>query len=293
MSPLLHRDWSSAHRTAPLAGPEGPIGLFDSGVGGLTVLAALSRRLPAERALYIADQAHVPYGGRPLHEIRGFAGSLSDHLFEQGAKAVVMACNISSATAQPAVAAAYGEGRVFGMIGPGAKAALEVTRRGVIGVLATQGTVNSGAYGQTLAALAPEARSVEVPCPRFVPLVEAGDTDGDDALAAARAYLAPILEAGADTVILGCTHYPFLLATLERAAEGRVRFVDPAEAVAETVARALEAGGLLAPPPPAPDHALFTTASPPQLAAQLGRFAPGLRAQVAGLVWRDEGEAAA
>ncbi len=256
--------------TQPSDDPAAPIGLFDSGVGGLTVLQQIARRLPLERFLYVADQAHVPYGDRPLEEIQGLASALTDHLFDSGAKAVVMACNISSATALETARRRYGAARVLGVIEPGAHRALALSVRRRIGVLATAGTVKSRAYARAIAALDSRAIVVEVACPRFVPLVESDLHESDQAVTASCSYLEPLLDAKVDTVILGCTHYPFLGRALERAAEGRLTFVDPAVATADAIAGLLGAP-LLAREPPAHDR-LTTTGDPTRFAAQAGRF---------------------
>lgn len=273
---------------APALHADAPIGLYDSGVGGLTVLAAIARRLPDERFVYIADQAHVPYGGRPLSEIRRFAGSLARYLFDRDCKMAVMACNVSSATALDDVEGVVGPDHVLGVIHPGSRAAAQATKTGAIGVLATAGTVASGAYPRAVAALDGALAVHQVACPRFVPLVEAEETESADAEDAARAYLGPLIEAGVDTVVLGCTHYPFLLPALRRVAP-HLTFVDPAEETADEVVRRLTATGRVCPPPHPPGpprHLLLTTGSPAAFAAQLDRFAPGSSAAVARLPWR-------
>lgn len=264
--------------------PGAPIALFDSGVGGLTVLAALRRALPAEAAVYIADQAHVPYGGRPLDEVRQLAGSITRFAASQGVKAVVMACNISSATSQPALADAYGPGRIFGMVQPGARAAAAASARGVIGVLATEGTVRSAAYSQALKAARPGAQVIEVPCPDFVPLVESGQANSAAAERAAAQYLAPIEAAGADVVVLGCTHYPFLTPRIQRAARTPLTLIDPAEAVVQQLQTALRHAHRAAPRRAGPDQ-LYTTGDPVRFRAQLQAIQL-CDAPVAPLSWR-------
>ena len=217
----------------------GSLGIFDSGVGGLSVVSEILKRNPRERVLYVADQAHVPYGGRPLEEIRSFASGISEFLAAQNCRAIVMACNISSAVALPSVSQSLSPLPVFGMIRLAARRAAESMN---VGVLATQGTVNSGAYQAEIRRLNPSALVTEVACPRLVPLVEAGGTESEEAESAVREYLAPLCEAGVDTIILGCTHYPFLLPLLNRYAgemfAGPVRFIDPAEELAAEIAPA-------------------------------------------------------
>lgn len=204
-----------------------PIGVFDSGVGGLSVVRRIRELLPGETMLYVADQAHVPYGGRDLEEVRSFACGISSALIGAGCKAIVMACNISSAVALEAVQAAHPNIPVLGVIRPGAEAAVQAVSEGRIGVLATEGTVRSGAYTRTLKDISPDVFVQEVACPRFVPLVEAGHEHTPEARAAVREYLAPLLQADVEAVILGCTHYPFLLAQLQAEAP-HLRFIDPA-----------------------------------------------------------------
>lgn len=283
------------HGLLPTRSSEAPIGLFDSGVGGLTVAAAIQRRIPEERFIYVADQAHVPYGGRPLDEIRGFAGSLSRYMFERGAKLVVMACNVSSATALAEVQAGVGDEHALGVIRPGAAAAAAVSRSRRVGVLATAGTVASGAYVTATEALDQDLTVHQVACPAFVPLVESGRTESDEAHEAARAYLAPLLAAGVDTVILGCTHYPFLLPTLRRVAPEGVTFVDPAEETARVVEDTLRRAGRARAPGPHDlasgargghgAHQLLTTQDPALFAEQVARLTPDVEGKVARVPW--------
>lgn len=271
-------------RTSPITRrAPGPIGVFDSGVGGLTVARAIAERLPDQRLIYLADQAHVPYGGRPLAEVSRFAGALAAHLFGRGAKAVVMACNISSATALETARACFGAERVFGVIRPGARAAVNRSGRLRIGVLATAGTVATGVYTAELQKLAPLCQVIEIACPRFVPLVEAGEVSSRPALEAAREYLEPILERGADTVILGCTHYPFLLPVLEEVAPS-IAWVDPAEATAGEMA----AADRRVPSAAWPGGDLFLTTGDPQVfRRQLERTWPKRDLVVEHIAWAE------
>lgn len=269
----------------PSDDPDAPIGLFDSGVGGLTVLSRIAHCLTKERFLYVADQAHVPYGDRSLEEIEAYAAAITRHLFSAGAKAVVMACNVSSATALAKMQNHFGADRVLGVIEPGARAALRASRSRRIGVLATSGTVRSGAYGRTLRSLDPSAVVVEIPCPRFVPLVEAGRTSGPEAIEACHAYLTPLLAACVDTAILGCTHYPYLLDTL-RAVAPALQFVDPAVAAAETLAAMLGAAARVG--TTRGRDQLMTTGDPGVFGTQAERLVPGANALFSRLHWRDD-----
>jgi glutamate racemase len=234
------------------------IGVFDSGVGGLTVARTVLRARPGARLLYLADTAHVPYGGRPLAQIRDFALQIIDFLFAQGADAVVMGCNMSAAAGADEAARARFDRPVFAVVDPGSRAARAVTR-GVVGVIATQGTVTSGIYGRTLRALGVDAVH-EQACPAFVPLVERGLDDGPEVEAAVAEYLTPLRDAGIDTLVFGCTHYPFLRAPIARFLGPGVALVDPADLLAADVAARFPAAA-----PTAAPHRFFASGSPDSL----------------------------
>lgn len=219
---------------APAREPRPIIGIRDSGVGGLTVARAIRQVLAHARLLYFADTAHVPYGDREPDEVKFFALSISRFLLEAGAQAIVFACNTTSAYALDDARAEFPV-PIVGMIEPGARAALEATQSGRVGVLATQATVDSNVYSRTLLGLSPAVQAREIGCPLLVPLVESERAESAQAQEAARKYLQPLIESRCDTVILGCTHYPLLLPVL-RAAAPRIRFIDPAHAVAREVA---------------------------------------------------------
>ncbi|MCW3095347.1 MAG: glutamate racemase [Chthonomonadaceae bacterium] len=263
-----------------------PIGVFDSGLGGLTVVSQMLRLMPRERILFLADQAHVPYGGRDLSEVRGFACGISEGLLNAGCKAVVMACNISSATALETVRSHHPGTLVLGVIEPGARAAAKTTQNGRVGVLTTVGTAKSAAYTRTLHALDPELFVLEVSCPEFVPLVEGDAITTPEAYRAAKTYMQPLLDAGTDTVVLGCTHYPFLLPVLHEVAP-RVCFVNPAEQTVIELAREIESRNIatsLSDPGPV---CLTTTGDPGHFATTLHRFLshPDDLMQVVGAEW--------
>ena len=213
------------------------IGVRDSGVGGLTVAKQILRAIPAANLLYFADTAHVPYGDKTPAQIRHYALSISEFLVSQGAQIVVFACNTTSAYALEAARLKFPKTPIFGVIEPGAQMAAQISR-GKVGVLATNATTQSGVYTQTLRKIRPEIEVLEIGCPAFVPLVEAQKADSLEALEACKHYLAPLLRFGADTVILGCTHYPLLLPHLEKLAPN-VRFVDPAVKLARDLATRL------------------------------------------------------
>lgn len=204
------------------------IGVFDSGLGGLSVVRALYSARPGVGIVYFADTAHVPYGDRPLNEVRGFALGIVDYLLSEGAGAILMACNISSAVALDDARSRHPGVPMAGVIEAGARAAARLSQER-IAVLATAGTVASGGYLRALAREAPASEIIQTACPKFVPLVEDGRLTGSEVEEAARQYLRPGLEAGARVFILGCTHYPFLKPALQTLAPAGTVFVDPAE----------------------------------------------------------------
>ncbi|MFM7313733.1 MAG: glutamate racemase [Cyanobium sp.] len=214
------------------------IGLFDSGLGGLTVLRQLLSRRPRQPCLYLGDTARLPYGQRSPEEIRAIAGEVVRWLHQQGVELLVMACNTTNALAFDIAVAEAGV-PVVGLI-DSAAAALNSKR---VGVLATSATVASGAYSRAIRANHPSARVVEVACPAFVPLIEAGQLHGPAIEEAALEYLRPLLQAGVESVVLGCTHYPLLAPLLERLLPKDVRLVDPAEATAHRLVALLGALG--------------------------------------------------
>ncbi len=241
--------------------PEGPIGLFDSGVGGLTVVARVRQCLPDESILYFGDTAHLPYGPRPLAEVREYALRISRYLVAEGAKVVVIACNTSTAAALEAAQAELPV-PVIGMVEQGVRAARAVARNGCVGVVATQGTVRSGAYERAFLAARPDLTVVQQACPAFVPLVEAGATDGPEALATAREYVAPMSAQGIDTIVLGCTHYPYLAGAIRAVVGPDVALVDPAEELAQALVRLLDERGLRRTAPAEPAHRYLVSGDP-------------------------------
>ena len=225
-----------------------PLGIFDSGLGGLTVLRQLQRLLPLESIVYLADTANVPYGDKPLPVVRDLALALTDELVRADAKLVIMASGTSTVAGLDAARARHPGLAILGTIDAGARAA--VSRPGPVGVLATEATARSRAFTGAVQALDPARVVIEQGCPRFVPLVESGRAGTPEAVDAARDYLAPLLRAGAQTIILGCTHFPFLLPALHDAlgaAPDRPIFVDPAEEAVREAATLLAAAGQLAP----------------------------------------------
>ena len=222
------------------------IGVFDSGLGGLTVFRALSRRMPEESLVYFGDTAHVPYGSKSPQAVERYSVAVARFLASKGVKLLVVACNTSSALALSAIRRAV-KVPVVGVIEPGARAALAANRGGRIGVIGTEATVRSGAYPRALKALGSRARTVSQPCPLFVPLVEEGWWRGKVTDEVARLYAAPLRRAGVDTLILGCTHYPYLKPVLSRAMGREVRLIDSAEETAVSVEEVLARLDLRAP----------------------------------------------
>lgn len=216
------------------------IGVFDSGVGGLTVVAALWRLLPAESILYLGDTARLPYGTKSAATVSHYTRRNLDFLVERGVKAVVVACNTASALALGQIEEPV---PLWGVIEPGARSALAVTR-GRIGIIGTESTIRSDAYASCLKRLDPAVEVVSQACPLFVSLVEEGWHDDPVALEIARRYLAPLAEHDIDTLILGCTHYPLLEPVIRTALGDGVQLVDSAEAVATRVAAELDRLGL-------------------------------------------------
>jgi glutamate racemase len=225
---------------------DAPIGVFDSGVGGLTVLRALTARLPYEDTIYLGDTARVPYGTRSGEVVTRYALISARHLARYGIKLLVVACNTVSAHSLPALASALPI-PVLGVIEPGARVAAERTRGGAIAVLGTPATVASGAYQRTLRTLAPLAPVIARACPLFVPLAEEGWIDGDVPRLIAERYLADLRRARVDTAVLGCTHYPLLHRIIGEVLGPEVAIVDSADVITQSVTTLLQERGLLRP----------------------------------------------
>ena len=252
---------------------DAPIGIFDSGVGGLTVARAVLDQLPGEQVLYIGDTANGPYGPRPIAEVRDLAMGIMDELVDSGVKMLVIACNTASAAVLHDARERYTLGRgvpVIEVIHPAARAAARVTRNGHVGVIATQGTVDSRAYVDALAAV-PGIELTQQACPRFVELVEQGVTTGRKVLDVAEEYLAPVKVAGVDTLILGCTHYPLLSGAISYVMGENVTLVSSSGETARDVYRSLAARDLLRSEDAAPPHHVFRATGDPASFATLAR----------------------
>ncbi|MFH1843467.1 MAG: glutamate racemase [bacterium] len=221
----------------------GPIGVFDSGMGGLTVLRALHQRLPHEDLIYFGDTARVPYGTKGARTVRAFARQDAAFLASLGVKMIVVACNTASAFALDYLTRLF-DVPVLGVITPGVQTALSRTRGGNIGVVGTSGTIRSGRYQEGLSRAIPAERILARECPLFVPLVEEGMTDHPVTDLVVAEYLLPLREAQVDTLILGCTHYPVLKPVIGRYMGPEVTLVDSADALAEAAADLLAASEL-------------------------------------------------
>lgn len=221
---------------------DAPIGIFDSGVGGLTVARAVLDQLPHEPVLYVGDTQRCPYGPRPIAQVRAFALEMLDHLVDEGVKMLVIACNTASSAMLSDARERY-DVPVVEVIRPAVRRAASATRTGRVGVICTRATATSGAYEDAFAA-APHLEVTTAACPRFVEFVEAGVTMSEELVELARAYLAPIRAAGVDTLVLGCTHYPVLSAVISYVMGDAVTLVSSADETAKRVYRELHDRGL-------------------------------------------------
>ncbi len=249
------------------------IGVFDSGVGGLTVVREIFRQMPAEKVVYFGDTARFPYGNKAPETLVRFGSENAAFLATQDIKMLVVACNSSSAYCLPSLRRAA-RVPVVGVIEPGARAARQGSRGGRIGVIGTSATIASGVYEAALASLDPGLRVFGRACPLFVPLVEEGWTSHPASLQIARAYLAPLKARGVDTLLLGCTHYPLLKAPIARVMGPGVRLVDSARETASQVKAVLGEAGLLAEgaPRPVSDHRFFVSDVPEKFVQVARRF---------------------
>jgi glutamate racemase len=239
----------------------GPIGIFDSGVGGLTVFREIARVLPHHPLIYLGDCARLPYGTKSRKIVERYALQAAGHLMQRGIGMLVVACNTATSAALPALRAALSI-PVVGVIEPGARAAAERTR-GRVGVLATEGTVISKAYTRAIHAIDPKIEVIESAAPLFVSLAEEGWANTHVAREVAEIYLGPLLDAGIDTLVLGCTHYPILRSTIEHVVGEKIIIVDSAATTAECV-REMVFGGGQAPSPVGPLHTFLVTDAAPR-----------------------------
>ncbi len=250
---------------------DAPIGVFDSGYGGLTVMRAILDQLPHESVAYFGDTERAPYGPRPIAQTRAFALECLDRLVDHGVKILVIACNTASAAVLHDARERY-DVPVVEVIRPAVRRAAAATRNGRIGVISTVGTHQSGAYLDAFAA-APHLEVISAPCPRFVEFVESGITGGPELIGVARGYLTPLVEDGIDTLVLGCTHYPLLTGVIQYVVGEEVSLVSSAEETAKDVYRVLADAELLRPDHlPAPVHGFTTTGDPEEFRRLATRF---------------------
>ena len=248
-----------------------PLGVFDSGIGGLTVARAVFERLPHESVVYFGDTARVPYGPKSPDTVRRYSGEILAYLLARGVKSLVVACNTISAQALDFLRE-RSPVPLVGVIEPGARAAVQGTRSGRIGVIGTAGTIASGAYERAIKQLRPDAAVCAQACPLFVLLVEEGWFDHSATELIARQYLAPLERAAVDVLVLGCTHYPLMKPLLARVLGPAVTLVDSAEETAKAVADDLTRRGLTAPPNHRPTHRFVVSDDEPHFRKVGARF---------------------
>ena len=245
------------------------LGIFDSGIGGLTVYNEVRKTLPGADILYFGDTARVPYGTKSASTVTHYSLQIAWYLAGRKVDAVIVACNTASAYAMEVLKDAM-EIPCFGVVDPGARAAVQTTSSGVVGILGTRGTISSGAYQKAIADLAPDVEVIATPCPLFVPLVEEGWLADSITQEVAIRYLEPHLEAGVDTLVLGCTHYPMLKKVISSVMGSGVALIDSAEETAMKVKNHLEERGLVDDQNPGRD--IFEVTDSPTRFCEVGRF---------------------
>ena len=253
--------------------PQHPIGVFDSGLGGLTVLREIRRLLPGEDLLYVADSAHAPYGDKSMAFIESRSIAITEFLLERGAKAIVVACNTATGAAAKLLRTRYSVPLIA--MEPAVKPAVERTRSGVVAVLATRQTLASHNFSVLLGRLETNAEILLQPCPGLVERVEAGDLAGEGTRELLRGYLEPLLARGADTLVLGCTHYPLLTPLIQDLAGPDVLILDSGMGVARQVRRRLSEAELLAPEERTGRERFWTSAQPARMHALMARLWAG------------------
>ncbi len=254
-----------------MADSSGPIGVFDSGVGGLSVWREIVRELPRECTVYFADQAHMPYGPRSEQELRRFCDAIARWLVSEGCKAVVVACNTASAAALKHLRDRYPDLPTIGME-PAVKPAATLTRSKVVGIMATPATFQGRLFKATAGRHARDIKLINQICDGLADQVETGELDGPEADALLRRFLQPMLAAGADTVVLACTHYPFVIDAIRRIVGPDVNVIDPAPAIARHVQRVLAERGLLTSRTEAGSHRFVTSGDPARMSALVRRL---------------------
>ena len=265
---------------------DSPIGVFDSGVGGLSVLRSIRAQMPQESVVYLGDQIHIPYGPRPAEQIRNFSKAITEFLLAQKSKIIVVACNTASAAALKYLREQFPQVRFVGME-PAVKPAVEYTQTGKVGVLATPATFQGPLYASVVERFANGVELFQNTCTGLVQQIEAGNLEGTKTRHILEEALLPMLENNIDTVVLGCTHYPFVIPLIEQIVGEKARVIDPAPAVARQVRRLLEVGELASPANSHGSIQLYTSADPEALKPMLPVFL-GEDAVVEKVEWSDE-----
>ncbi len=264
-----------------------PIGVFDSGVGGLSILRQIRSLLPSEDVLFLADQENVPYGNRSLDEVRRFSHGITHFLLEESAKLIVVACNTASAAALRALRENYPDIPIVGME-PAVKPAAKSTRSRVVGVLATQATFQGELFASVVERFARDVTILEQTLPSLVKRIEAGDLDGPQTRKILRENVAPLIARGADTLVLACTHYPFIIPVLKELVGPMVQVIDPSPAIARQTMRVLERSNLNAPPNQIGRVTYYTSGDPEHMRTMVERLL-GEVTQIQHIGWIDEG----
>ena len=263
-----------------------PIGIFDSGVGGLSVLRAIRSQMPEESVIYFGDQGHIPYGPRPMEQIRDFSEAITRFLLGQGARVIVVACNTASAAALKYLREIFPDVPFVGME-PAVKPAAEHTQTGKVGVLATPATFQGELYASVVERFANGVELFQHTCPGLVQEIEQGNLNGNETRQILQEALQPMLEKNIDTVVLGCTHYPFVIPLIQEIVGENVRVIDPAPAVARQVRRVLEANGLKSGSDRPVGMKLFTSGDVEELNSLLPMLL-GESAQIKKAIWLDD-----
>lgn len=272
----------------PMSNVENPIGVFDSGVGGLSVLRAMRTLMPNENMIYLGDQGHVPYGPRPMEEIQKFSEGITNLLLKQNSKLIVVACNTASAAALTHLRKRFPEVTFVGME-PAVKPAAETTRTGKVGVLATPATFQGALYASVVERFGAGVELFQNTCPGLVGQIEKGELTSPATRSILAEALEPMLEKNIDTVVLGCTHYPFVIPLIEQIVGKNVRVIDPAPSVARQAKRLLETAGELN-PSGKPGVVRFLTSGDPASMKSLLPLLLGSQGEVQPFVWKDDRE---
>ena len=248
--------------------PSSPIGIFDSGVGGISVLRAIREQMPEENVIYFGDQGHIPYGPRPMEQIRDFSEAITNFLLDHDAKIIVVACNTASAAALKYLREKFPHVQFVGME-PAVKPAAEHTQTGRVGVLATPATFQGALYASVVERFANGVELLQNTCNGLVQQIEQGNLDGEETRRILKDALLPMMEKNIDTVVLGCTHYPFVIPLIQQIVGESVRVIDPAHSVAKQVRRLLEAGERMSPSSARGDVKFYTSGDPAALQSML------------------------